>query len=149
MSAKYTWSAFQERVINIIETADRSAPDFYVTRPITIDCSADGEAFHAVANIDAIRGRSSWRPVESVSALSGGARTYAREKLREHYDLLDAEARALTREFLLDWMLERGRLENQASKRGPEGFNFPILGSRSRCHSTDCACRMTFRVFRA
>lgn len=124
MSAKYTWSEFQQQVIEIIETADRSAPDFFVRSPITIDCRADGEAFRAVANADAIRERHSLKPLLTVNALTGGARIYANAKLREHYDMLDAETRTRTRQFLREWMSEHGRAEHQASKRRDGAYNF-------------------------
>lgn len=123
MTAKYTWSAFQQQMIEIIETVDRSAPDFFVRSPITIDCRADGEAFRAIANVEAIRELHSWKPLLSVNALTGGARAYANAKLREHYDLLDAETRSRTREFLRDWMSEHGRAEHQASKFSTGVYN--------------------------
>lgn len=111
-------------MIEIIETADRSAPDFFVKSPITIDCRADAEAFCAVANVNAIRERNSWQPLLHVGDLRSGALAYARAKLREHYDLLDADTQKRTRQFLEDWMAERGRAGDQASKRGPDEFNF-------------------------
>lgn len=119
VSAKYTWSAFQHLVIEIIETADRNAPDFFIKPPIMIDCRADIETFRAIANIDAIRERNSWKPLEHTGDLRGAARTYAQEKLREHYNMLDADARKRTEEFLRDWMSERGRADHQRSKHGP------------------------------
>jgi hypothetical protein len=116
MTAKYTWSAFQHEVLRAIDTADQSAPDFFVRAPITIDCRDDAAAFRAIANVDALVERSSRKPLRSVNELRGGARQYANIKLRERYDSLDAEARQRVRSFLQDWMAERGRAPNQAAK---------------------------------
>lgn len=123
MSAKYTWSAFQQQVIEIIETADRNAPDFFVRAPFTIDCRADGEAFRAIANIDAIRERNSWKPLEHTGDLRGAAQKYAVAKLREHFDMLDTDARQRAEQFLREWMSERGRSSHQASKSEPGAFS--------------------------
>lgn len=123
MSAKYTWSPFQQQVIEIIETADRSALDFFVRPPIVIDCRADGEIFCSIANIDAIRERHSWKPLQHTGDLRGAAQEYAQAKLREHFEMLDADARKRVEQFLRDWMSERDRAGHQASKHVPGGFS--------------------------
>jgi hypothetical protein len=116
VTAKYTWSAFQHEVLRAIEAADRSAPDFFVRAPITIDSRDDTAAFRAIANVDALVERNSSKRLRSVNELRGAARQYANAKLRERYDSLDAEARQRVRSFLQDWMAERGRAPNQEAK---------------------------------
>jgi len=119
MVASYLWTPTQKTILSMIEEADTTARDFFVTTPFLIDCRDDAENFRARLTEfqrDFIVYRHGQGQLKVVGSLARPGWKYAMEKAQERYRALDKEAATRLRAFLDDWGLENGRQPGQSSK---------------------------------
>ena len=119
MAASYLLTPMEKATLSVINEADTTARDFFITTPFVIDCRDDAENFKARLTEfqrDFIVYRHGRGQLEVVGNLARPGYRYAMEKAKERYRALDKETATRLRAFFDDWRLENGRKPGQSSK---------------------------------